>query len=70
MLNSRALLAVALLVLATTASAQFGVDDAGDGERELFAVTGNLTLVETTIPAFERELMAAGAPWVPGGKIP
>ena len=28
------------------------------------------TLVETTIPAFERELIAAGAPWVPGGKIP
>lgn len=28
------------------------------------------TLVETAIPAFERELMAAGAPWVPGGKIP
>nr|WP_083332600.1 glycosyl hydrolase [Hyphomonas sp. Mor2] len=28
------------------------------------------TLSETTIPAFERELIAAGAPWVPGGKIP
>ncbi|MEL7541601.1 MAG: glycosyl hydrolase, partial [Pseudomonadota bacterium] len=28
------------------------------------------TLTETTIPAFERELIAAGAPWVPGGQIP
>lgn len=28
------------------------------------------TLVETTIPAYERELIAAGAPWVPGGMIP
>lgn len=28
------------------------------------------TLTETTIPAFERELIAAGAPWVPGGRIP
>jgi len=28
------------------------------------------TLTETTIPAFERELIAAGAPWVPGGIIP
>ena len=28
------------------------------------------TLVETTIPAFERELITAGAPWVPGGMIP
>ena len=28
------------------------------------------TLVETTIPAFESELIEAGAPWVPGGEIP
>lgn len=28
------------------------------------------TLTETTIPAFEADLIAAGAPWVPGGKIP
>ncbi|MEP1143250.1 MAG: glycosyl hydrolase [Henriciella sp.] len=28
------------------------------------------TLTESTIPAFEAELIAAGAPWVPGGKIP
>ncbi|MEO1661242.1 MAG: glycosyl hydrolase [Pseudomonadota bacterium] len=28
------------------------------------------TLVEATIPTFERELIAAGAPWVPGGQIP
>eukprot|EP00903_Cladosiphon_okamuranus_P003057 g3055.t1 len=28
------------------------------------------TLMESTIPAFERELLAAGAPWVPGGTIP
>lgn len=28
------------------------------------------TLVDTTIPAFEAELIAAGAPWAPGGKIP
>jgi len=28
------------------------------------------TLTETTIPAFEAELIAAGAPWVPGGAIP
>ena len=28
------------------------------------------TLVDTTIPAFEAELIAADAPWVPGGKIP
>ncbi len=28
------------------------------------------TLKEDTIPAFEAELMAAGAPWVPGSKIP
>jgi len=27
-------------------------------------------LVETTIPAFERELLSVGAPWVPGGEIP
>lgn len=27
-------------------------------------------LTETTIPAFEADLIAAGAPWVPGGKIP
>lgn len=32
-----------------TASAQFGVDEAGDAERELFAVTGKLTLVQATI---------------------
>jgi hypothetical protein len=32
-----------------TASAQFGVDDAGDAERESFAVTGKLTLVQATI---------------------
>ncbi len=28
------------------------------------------TLVDVTIPAFEDELIAAGAPWVPGAKIP
>jgi len=28
------------------------------------------TLAEATIPAFEAELIAAGAPWVPGGRIP
>jgi photosystem II stability/assembly factor-like uncharacterized protein len=28
------------------------------------------TLTEATIPAFEAELIAAGAPWVPGGAIP
>ncbi|MEM6475434.1 MAG: glycosyl hydrolase [Pseudomonadota bacterium] len=28
------------------------------------------TLTESTIPAFETELEAAGAPWVPGGKLP
>ncbi|MEL7110590.1 MAG: glycosyl hydrolase [Pseudomonadota bacterium] len=27
-------------------------------------------LMDSTIPAFERELLAAGAPWVPGGTIP
>ena len=27
-------------------------------------------LVDGTIPAFEAELIAAGAPWVPGGRIP
>jgi len=27
-------------------------------------------LVESAIPAFEAELIAAGAPWVPGGRIP
>lgn len=35
--------------LVRTASAQFGVDDAGDAERELFAVTGKLTLVQVTL---------------------
>jgi len=35
--------------LVRTASAQFGIDDADGGERELFAVTGKLTLVEATI---------------------
>ena len=35
------------------------------------AIKQRLTrLVETTIPAFEQELSAAGAPWVPGSKIP
>ncbi|MEO0463840.1 MAG: glycosyl hydrolase [Pseudomonadota bacterium] len=35
------------------------------------AVRGRMrTLTETTIPAFEAELIAAGAPWVPGGAIP
>jgi len=28
------------------------------------------TLTDTTIPSFETQLIAAGAPWVPGGKIP
>lgn len=28
------------------------------------------TLVERTVPALEAELIAAGAPWVPGGQIP
>ena len=28
------------------------------------------TLVDVTIPAYEEELIAAGAPWVPGAKIP
>ena len=38
---------------------------------EFDAIKQRLTvLTETTIPAFERELIAAGAPWVPGGKIP
>ncbi|HVS18686.1 MAG TPA: hypothetical protein VMT18_08815 [Planctomycetota bacterium] len=35
--------------LVRTASAQFGVDDAGDTERELFAVTGKMTLIEVTL---------------------
>ncbi|MEO1729593.1 MAG: glycosyl hydrolase [Pseudomonadota bacterium] len=29
-----------------------------------------VALTETTIPAFEAELIAAGGPWVPGGQIP
>jgi photosystem II stability/assembly factor-like uncharacterized protein len=38
---------------------------------EFSSIRQRLTvLIDTTIPAFESELIAAGAPWVPGGKIP
>lgn len=36
-------------IIVRTASAQFGVDDAGDSLRESFAVTGKLTLVQAVI---------------------
>ncbi|MEM7662859.1 MAG: glycosyl hydrolase [Pseudomonadota bacterium] len=40
-------------------------------EAEFDTIRSRLTaLVETTIPRFETELLDAGAPWVPGGKIP
>lgn len=40
-------------------------------QSEFGAIRDRLTvLTETTIPAFEQELIAAGAPWVPGGRIP
>ena len=28
------------------------------------------TLSEKTVPSFEEDVIAAGGPWVPGGKIP
>ena len=43
----------------------------GYAQAELEQVRSRLTtLVESTIPALEAELTAAGAPWVPGAKIP
>ncbi len=46
-------------------------DQFGYAQSEFGALRTRLdTLVETTIPAFEAELLAAGAPWVPGGAIP
>ncbi|MEO1408062.1 MAG: glycosyl hydrolase, partial [Pseudomonadota bacterium] len=40
-------------------------------EAEFDTIRSRLTtLVEMTIPRFETELLNAGAPWVPGGKIP
>jgi photosystem II stability/assembly factor-like uncharacterized protein len=46
-------------------------DQLAIAQSEFDAIRGRLiTLTETTIPAFERELIAAGGPWVPGGQIP
>ena len=46
-------------------------DQLAIAKSEFEAIRQRLTvLTETTIPAFERELIAAGAPWVPGGQIP
>ena len=46
-------------------------DQFGYAEADFTNIRARLvTLVETTIPAFEAELIAAGAPWVPGGTIP
>ncbi len=43
----------------------------GYAQSEFAAIRNQLeTLIETTVPTFEAELEAAGAPWVPGAKIP
>ena len=43
----------------------------GHAEAEFDTIrTRMTTLTETTIPNFEAELLAAGAPWVPGARIP
>lgn len=46
-------------------------DQFGYAKADFGMIRGRLkTLTESTIPAFETELQAAGAPWVPGGTIP
>ncbi|WOE74695.1 VPS10 domain-containing protein [Alterisphingorhabdus coralli] len=46
-------------------------DQFGYAKGEFDAIRNRLnTLTESAIPAFEAELLAAGAPWVPGGKLP
>ncbi|MDJ0642674.1 MAG: glycosyl hydrolase [Erythrobacter sp.] len=43
----------------------------GYAQAEFGAIRDRLrTLTESTIPAFEAELEAAGAPWVPGSRLP
>ncbi|MEO0884170.1 MAG: glycosyl hydrolase [Pseudomonadota bacterium] len=43
----------------------------GFAEAEFGTIRSRLTtLVDTTIPDFEADLLAAGAPWVPGSRIP
>ncbi len=40
-------------------------------EREFASVLGEVkTLIETTLPALERDAEAAGAPWTPGRALP
>ncbi|MEL6528442.1 MAG: glycosyl hydrolase [Pseudomonadota bacterium] len=46
-------------------------DQFGYAQAEFGGIRDRLTaLMESTIPAFEAELEAVGAPWVPGSKIP
>lgn len=43
----------------------------GYAEAEFGAIKARMrTLIEQTIPAFEADLAAAGAPWVPGAQLP
>ncbi|MEO1046104.1 MAG: glycosyl hydrolase [Pseudomonadota bacterium] len=59
------------LFASTQGPTQTHRDQLGYARSEFDAIRNRLrTLTENTIPAFEAELLAAGAPWVPGGKLP
>ncbi|MEM1132381.1 MAG: glycosyl hydrolase [Pseudomonadota bacterium] len=59
------------LFASTQGPTQTHRDQFGYAKSEFDAIRNRLsTLTESTIPAFEAELLAAGAPWVPGGKLP
>ncbi|MEM6266300.1 MAG: glycosyl hydrolase, partial [Pseudomonadota bacterium] len=56
---------------ATYGPTQTHRDQFGYAQAEFEGIRDRLkTLSEATIPAFETELQAAGAPWVPGGALP
>jgi len=56
---------------ATYGPTQTHRDQLSYAKADYAAVRGRLeTLTQSTIPAFEAELIAVGAPWVPGGKLP
>ncbi|WP_299297138.1 glycosyl hydrolase [uncultured Erythrobacter sp.] len=56
---------------ATYGPTQTHRDQFGYAQADFGAIRDRLrTLSESTVPAFEAELEAAGAPWVPGAKIP
>jgi hypothetical protein len=69
--RSRLLHAMYSIYGSTYGPTQTARDQLGHARAEYGPVLARVkALSETTIPAFEAELMALGAPWVPGGSIP